>query len=330
MAKTSWALALCLLTSSAAYAQEPREGEFGAEEAPRGQRGERGFGRNGEGAGGFGRGVEGGEVGGRGFGRGGEGGFGRGGFGGRRSNPLFSALDTDGDGSISKVELRKAVANLAKLDADGDGNITQEEAGGGGPGGPGGPGFGGPGGAMGDSAQMVNQIMTQDKNGDGRLTLDEVDERTARMLQRADQNNDQAIDRNELSTAIDQMRQRFGGGGFGGPGGGGFGGPGGGRGGDDATQRIMSLDKDGDGKISVDEAPESEQVRGMLRQADANGDGAVDASEIEQFSRRMGGRMRGATGRDGQAGPLDRFNRGGDAENPAEGRTRRTRDDEQG
>lgn len=338
MAKTSWALALCLLTTSAAYAQEPREGEFGAEEAPRGGRAERGergerggFGRNGEGEGGFGRGGEGG------FGRGGENGeeggrgFGRGGFGGRRGNPLFSALDTDGDGSISKVELRKAVANLAKLDADGDGNITQEEAGGGGPGGPGGPGFGGPGGAMGDSAEMVNQIMTQDKNGDGRLTLDEVDERTARMLQRADQNNDQAIDRNELSTAIDQMRQRFGGGpggGFGGPGGGGGGF--GGRGGDDATQRIMSLDKNGDGKISQDEAPESEQVRGMLRQADANGDGTVDAKEMEQFSRRMGGRMRGATGRDGQAGPLDRFNRGNDADNPAGGRTRRTRDDEQG
>lgn len=315
MAKTSWALALCLLTSSAAYAQEPREGEFGAEEAPRGGRGERGerggFGRGGEG--GFERGGDNGEEGGR--------GFGRGGFGGRRGNPLFSALDTDGDGSISKVELRKAVANLAKLDADGDGNITQEEAGGG-PGGPGGP--------MGDPSQMVDRMMSADQNGDGKLTADEVDPRMGMMLRGADQDGDGAVSKDELTTAVEQMQQRMGGGGFGGPGGG-FGGPGGGgRGGNDATQRIMSLDKNGDGKISLDEAPDSEQVRGMLRQADANGDGTVDASEMEQFSRRMGGRMRGATGRDGQAGPLDRFNRGNDAENPSDRRSRRTRDDEQG
>lgn len=289
MAKTCWALALCLLTTSAAFAQAPRgrdaDAEFGAEEdAPRGERPARGEGERGER--GFGR--EGGEEGGR---------FG-GGRGFRRGNPMFTAIDADADGSISKAELRKAVAALAKLDVDGDGNITQEEAGAGGPGGPGGP--------MGDSAQMINQIMTQDKNRDGKLTLDEVDERTAMMLQRADQNGDQAIDRAELTTAMEQMRQRFGGG----PGAGGqaFGGRGG-----DMTERIMALDKNGDGKISTDEAPDSEQARGMLRRADEDGNGEVDAKEMEQFSRRMGGRMRGPQGEGGAGGRAGRGEEGADS-----------------
>jgi Ca2+-binding EF-hand superfamily protein len=315
MAKTSWAIALCLLTASAAFAQAPRGrnpgDEFG-EEAPRGQRGERGD-RGGFGRGEGGRGSETGEDGGR--------GFGRGGFGGRRGNPLFSALDTDGDGSISKAELRKAVANLAKLDADGDGNITQEEAGAGGPGGPGGP-MGG----MGDPAQMVDRMMSADQNGDGKLTPDEVDPRMGMMLRGADTDGDGAVSKEELTAAMQQMQQRMGGGQ-----GGGFGGPQGfgGRGGNDMTAQFMAMDKNGDGKITPDEAPE--QARAMLRQADADGNGEVDAREMAQFSRQMGGRMRGAVGgAQGQGGPGSRFGRGADAEGDADAaprRTRRGRDD---
>ena len=325
MAKTCWALALCLLTTSAAFAQAPRGrdagAEFGEEENAPPERGERGEGGEGGPGGRFGRGGE-GEEGGR---------FGRGGFGGRRGNQLFSALDTDSDGSISKAELRKAVANLAKLDADGDGNITQEEAGAGGPGGPGGPGFGGPGGPMGDPAQMVDMAMQADANGDGKLTADEVTDPRQRMMMRsADQDGDGAITREELTTAMEQFQQRMQGGGFGGPGGGGpgFGGRGGG---DDAGRRIMSLDKNRDGKISQDEA--TEDARPLLRQADEDGNGEVDAKEMEQFSRRMGGRMRGAFGGQGQGGQGGRPARG-DAEAGDEGgartdrRSRRGQDEE--
>ena len=54
---------------------------------------------------------------------------GREGFGGfRRPNPMFEAIDANGDGTINNVELRKAIAALRKLDADGDGNITLAEA----------------------------------------------------------------------------------------------------------------------------------------------------------------------------------------------------------
>ena len=43
-------------------------------------------------------------------------------------NALFSIIDADGDGVITKRELRKAVAALKKLDLDKDGNITLAEA----------------------------------------------------------------------------------------------------------------------------------------------------------------------------------------------------------
>ena len=303
--------ALCLLTASTALAQAPRgrnaDADFGDEAAgeergARGERGERGgreFGRDGE------------------EGRGGPGGPGRGGMF-RRSNAMFEAIDADGDGSISNTELRKAAAALKKLDADGDGQITLAEVGGG-PGGPGGFGPGGPGG--GDMTQFVDQVMTQDKNGDGKLSLNEVDERTAMMLSRADANGDKAIDRAELTTAMEQMRQRmgggFGGGGPGGPGAGGFG-----RGGGDMTERMMSFDKNGDGQLSPDEVPE--QARGALRGADANGDGKIDASELEQASRRMGGRARGV-GAGAAPGGAGRFDRGGEDEADGAEANRRSR-----
>src|SRR5690242_5969362 len=40
------------------------------------------------------------------------------------ANALFAAIDLDGDGTISKVELRKAAASLKKLDKDNDGALT--------------------------------------------------------------------------------------------------------------------------------------------------------------------------------------------------------------
>ena len=276
MARTCWALALCLLTTSAAFAQAPRGRdaggrEFGAEEdAPRGERPARGEGERGERN--FGRGGEGGEEGGR--------------FGGGRRSRLPSRqrhlhrarrrrrrLDQQG-------RTPQGSRHLAKLDADGDGNITQEEAGAGGPGGPGGP--------MGDPSQMVDRDDRRDQNGDGKLTPDEVDDpRMGMMLRGADADGDGAVSKEELTAAMQQMQQRMGGGGFGGPQGG-FGG----RGGGDMTERMMAMDKNGDGKITPDEAPE--QARGMLRQADADGNGEVDAKEMEQFSRQLGGRTRGA------------------------------------
>jgi Ca2+-binding EF-hand superfamily protein len=239
----------------------------------------------------------------------GEAGEDRGRFGGgfRRSNPIFEALDADGDGSISQAELRRAAASLKTLDADSDGKITLAEASPqGGPGGPGGP-FGG-----GDATQMVdNMIRQMDRNRDGRIGLDEVqDERSLRMLSNIqDGNGDGALDRVELLAGMEQMRQRFGGG-FGG---GGFGG-GGGFDGARMTERLMANDRNGDGKLSADEVPE--QFRGMLQGGDEDSDGFIDARELEMSTRRMGERFSrggfggGERGERGERGAR----RGGDEE----------------
>lgn len=253
-----------------------------------------------EGRGGFEGRRERGERGDR-SGPGGEGFRGRG-----RRNPLFDALDVDGDGMITARELRQAVKNLKELDEDGDGNISEDEAS---PrGGPGG-GFGGRGG---DPAAMIDRMMENDANGDGQLSQDEIPEFLARMLTGADTDADGNISRVELQKAMQNFRGGPGGG-FGGPGGG-FGGPGGGGGGfggrggfgdpESMTRQIMSGDQNGDGKISQDEM--NPQMARMLGNADTNGDGVLDAKEVRTAAETMRQRMqqfRGQGGFGGRGGP---------------------------
>jgi hypothetical protein len=103
-----------------------------------------------------------------------------------------------------------------------------------------------------------------------------------------------------------------------GPGPGGFGGRGrqGGRPGltvDQIVERIMSFDKNKDGKITKDELPE--RMQGLIAKGDTNKDGALDKEEIKklaidlardgnfrQFDYRGGGRGPGEFGRGGRGG----------------------------
>ncbi len=192
-------------------------------------------------------GQRGGERGGPGGERGGPGGQRGGGERGQRGGgdmgrmmqmmPVLAALDADKDGVISKSEINNAAAALRKLDKNGDGELDAEEMrptrseggrsrGGAPDGGPGGERGGRSGGAGG----MMDRIMSQDKNQDGKLSKDEVDERMLPMFDRLDANSDGSIDKSEIEAAAARMGGSRGG--RGGPGG-----PGGNQGGGQRPQR---------------------------------------------------------------------------------------------
>jgi Ca2+-binding EF-hand superfamily protein len=187
-------------------------------------------------------------------------------------NPMFAAIDTDGDGVINKVELRKAIKALKALDTDSDGNITLAEIG----------STAVPAGAGGNP--QVDQTMTEfDKNGDGKLTADEVPPHMMPMLQGADRNQDRAIDKDELSAALAQNTPPGRPGGALGPNG---------RGMDPRTGQFLRHDINSDGRLSREEIPRS--MRGAFQAADdRDGDGFIDAAELQFVIARFGGAAQG-------------------------------------
>jgi len=198
---------------------------------------------------------------------------------GGSANALFAALDVDGDGIISKAELKKAALSLKKLDADKDGQLTSAECGGGD------AAAGGGGAVNNEQAQWIDRIMAKDKNKDGKLTPDELTENERQMMQGADQNNDGAIDRQELAAMGNKGNAV-------GPGGNVAGGgnrAGMGRG-NEAMGRFFQYDRNGDGRLTADEVPP--QAMGMLRGGDLNGDHAIDAAEMQAIIARLGDRAK--------------------------------------
>ncbi|NLF72325.1 MAG: HlyD family efflux transporter periplasmic adaptor subunit [Candidatus Anammoximicrobium sp.] len=116
------------------------------------------------------------------------------------------ASDKDGDGKISKAEAPEFMqAFFDRVDTNGDGMLDKAEME-----------------VMrqrrvsGGSRGGSRNLMQFDKNGDGKVTADEVPAEMQGILERADANQDGAVDAAE----IEQLRSRFPPGGGGGPGGG--------------------------------------------------------------------------------------------------------------
>ncbi len=131
------------------------------------------------------------------------------GEGGMRPDPdrivamLIDRFDEDKDQKLNAEELKKALGALRNM-------------GGMGPGGPGssGPGSGGPGsGGMGP--EFITRLFEMnDKDGDGKLTGDEMPERMRQALDRVDRNGDGSVDKAEAEEMAARMNggQRPGGG----------------------------------------------------------------------------------------------------------------------
>lgn len=130
-------------------------------------------------------------------------------------NSIMAALDIDGDGELSRREIRNASKALSKMDTNDNGELDQDELGlsatgqfqgADGQQGRGGPPNGGPPGG-GDPQQMVQRMMDMDQNGDGNLSPNEVPERMRRMLGAADQDQDGLISQTELENIAGRLGQ---------------------------------------------------------------------------------------------------------------------------
>lgn len=175
--------------------------------------------------------------------------------------------------------------------------MAQPPGGGRGGQGRGGPGGqrGGPGGDAGRMLQMMPVLAALDADKDGVLSKAEIANASV-ALGKLDKNGDGELNAEEMRP------QRPEGGRTQGRGrpegerperGGRAGGSG------DMVQRMMAMDKNEDGKISEEEAPE--RMKAMFGRVDSNGDGFIDKSEIEAMAERVGG-GRGGPGQRGGAG----------------------------
>ncbi len=115
--------------------------------------------------------------------------------------------------------------------------------------------------------------MTWDANGDGVITRDEAPEQMRNRFDRIDANGDGMLETDELENVPTPWRGR-----------GGPRAPGSGP-----AERLRQFDADADGRITRDELPD--RMERVLARFDTNGDGVIDAAELEAMTE-MTGRMR--------------------------------------
>jgi Ca2+-binding EF-hand superfamily protein len=145
---------------------------------------------------------------------------------------------------------------------------------------------------------MLPVIKALDADEDGRISAAEIANASV-ALKGIDKDGDGTISAEEMRPDFEAMRRG------GGPGGdqvrrGGTAGDA--AGGGSFKERMMNLDANKDGKLAGDEIPERMRER-MLERADSNGDGVLDAQELdkmaESFQRGGGGDQRRGGGAEG-------------------------------
>jgi Ca2+-binding EF-hand superfamily protein len=187
--------------------------------------------------------------------------------GARRSLALIEALDADADGVLSKEEIEGATAALQKLDADKDGSLSRAEYFGAFAGGPP-PGFGGPPGPA--PEQFIRSMLaTADKDGDEKLSKEEAVGPFKENFAAVDANKDGFLDREEMMAAARRYS---------------------GRPSPERTQQFIAAmlensDKDKDGKLSKEEAPD--RLKSFFDTVDANKDGFADKEELTSVAGRL-------------------------------------------
>ncbi len=170
------------------------------------------------------------------------------------------ALDTNGDRKLTIDEIKAEEDRIVALaDVNGDGNLSPDE-------------FRRRGWMMLMRLRTFTLFDLLDANGDGKVTLAEIEAPSARWLARYDTNKDGALDADELATGFGEQAPppREGGRQMHNP---------------RAERFVQFLDTNHDGKVSLDEI-KGEEGR-IFKYADRNNDGALDPDEFRRDGRML-------------------------------------------